>query len=257
MPARYGLVIRNAGLRHDQGGLVHVTVDRGRIATITADPVEGEQQVDAEGNLVTPSFVDAHLHLCKVYTLPMAGEEALRLYTAGDMGQAMAAVELVAAVKARYEAGWIYENARRALLEGLRHGVTHVLAFADVDTRARLEGVKALSKLREELAGLMDVRVVAFPEGGVLRDPGAAEYGREALALGADAVGGSPGSSTATARRRSTSGGCWTWRRSSTATWACWWTTRAAPRCARRRCSRSPPWRGDGPAGSSPATRGR
>lgn len=192
MPGRYDLVIRNARLRQGHGGLVHIAVARGRIAAITADPVEGEQEIDAEGNLVTPSFVDAHLHLCKVYTLPMAGDEALRLYAAGGMGEAMTAIELAAAVKARYDAGWIYDNARRALLEGLQHGVTHVLAFADTDTRARLEGVKALLRLRDEFAGVIDVRVVAFPQDGVLRDPGAAEYVREALALGADVVGGIP-----------------------------------------------------------------
>ena len=47
----------------------------------------------------------------------------------------------------------IEANARRCLQSGLRFGLRHVLAFADVDTRAGLRGVRPLLKLREAKAG--------------------------------------------------------------------------------------------------------
>jgi cytosine deaminase len=47
------------------------------------------QQIDAGGNLVTPSFVNPHTHLCKVFTLPMMSEAALEAYQrAGTTGAA-------------------------------------------------------------------------------------------------------------------------------------------------------------------------
>jgi cytosine deaminase len=74
----------------------------------------------------------------------------------------------------------------------VRYGVRHVLAFADVDTKARLEGVIPLLALREEFRGVVDLQVVAFPQDGLLRDPGAEDLVGEAVDLGADVVGGIP-----------------------------------------------------------------
>lgn len=190
--SEYELVVRDVRLRHQPDGTVNVGIRATRIAAITSEPIRGAQELYGDGGLLTGSFVDAHLHLCKVYTLPMIGDEAIRRYTEDGMGQAKTAIELASAVKARYQESWIYENARRALLDGLKNGVTHVQAFADTDTRARLEAIRALLRLREELRGIIDVRVVAFPQDGLLRDPGSEDYVREALVLGADVVGGIP-----------------------------------------------------------------
>jgi cytosine deaminase len=73
-----------------------------------------------------------------------------------------------------------------------RHGNLHIRAFADVDRKARLEGVKALLRVRDEMRGKVDIQVVAFPQDGVVREPGAEELVREAMKLGADVVGGIP-----------------------------------------------------------------
>lgn len=192
MERAYDLVIAHARLRGAGGEPMHIGVCDGRIAAVGREPLSGVIELDAGGNLVTPSFVNAHLHLDKVYTIALAGEEALRQYAGGQMGGAAAAIDLAARVKDHYEESWIYDNARRALFDGLKHGVTHLLAFADTDTRARLEGIKALLRLREEWRGVVDIRVVAFPQDGVLRDEGAEEVVRQALELGADLVGGIP-----------------------------------------------------------------
>lgn len=150
------------------------------------------EQIDANGKLVTESFVNGHLHLCKVYTLEMVGEKALTSYTSGTMGGAMTAIERAAQVKEHYDESWIIENVRRALKQAVKYGNTHIRAFADVDTKARLEGVKAVLHAREEFKDQVELQVVAFPQDGVIRDPGAAEYVRQAMELGADVVGGIP-----------------------------------------------------------------
>lgn len=191
MAAQFELVIGNAVLR-GKHGRHSIGINDGRITAITKDSLRGRVEIDAGGNLVTESFVNAHLHLCKVYTLDRAGEAALDAYTGGSMGAAMTSIELASAVKERYDESWIEPNARRAVLEAVRHGVRHVLAFADVDTKAQLHGVKPLLRLRDEFRGVIDLQVVAFPQDGLLRDPGAEELVREAVELGADVVGGIP-----------------------------------------------------------------
>ena len=132
------------------------------------------ETIDAEGCLVTESFVNPHLHLCKVWTLPMMSEAALAAYHGADMGKALSAIDLASAVKAKYDAGWITPNARRAAALAALHGILHIRAFADVDSKARLEGVKALIAVREEFRGVVDIQVVAFAQDGVVKEPGAA-----------------------------------------------------------------------------------
>ena len=194
MTQGYDLIIRRAQLRGwAAGDLVDIGLAAGRIAAIEARLAgTGETELDAAGGLVTESYANPHLHLCKVYTLERMDEAALKDYHGADMGKAMTAIELAARVKEQYAEGWILENVRRAMNDAKRYGCTHIRAFADVDNKARLEGVKAVLKAREEYRGVIDLQVVAFAQDGILREPGAAEWMEQAMALGADVVGGIP-----------------------------------------------------------------
>jgi cytosine deaminase len=187
----YDLVIAGARVR-GRDEPCSIGIADATIAAIGLDPLDGATVIDAAGQLVSPSFVDAHLHLDKVYTFDRIGDEAMRGYAEAGMGAAMTSIELASRVKRDYAQGWIHDNARRAVLEGLRHGVTRVQAFADTDTAAGLEAVKALIGVRDELADTVRVDVVAFPQDGLMRDPGAERLVREAMDLGADVVGGIP-----------------------------------------------------------------
>jgi cytosine deaminase len=188
------ILITNAQLRHRPfGELVALHIQDGRIAAIEAKlKVKADHEVDAGGNLVTESFVNAHLHLDKVYTLDRMDELALQSYQAEGMGRAMNAIELASRVKEEYDETWILPNVRKALNLAAHNGNTHIRAFADVDSKAKLVGVKALLKAREEFKGVVDVQVVAFPQDGVAREPGTEELVRESMRLGADVVGGIP-----------------------------------------------------------------
>ena len=187
----HDLIIRNARLRGREE-VVDIAVGEGRIQEIGAGLAGGEREIDAAGGLVTESFANPHLHLDKVYTLERLGSAALEAYHGEQMGAAMSAIELAARVKEEYDESWILPNVRRALRLAARYGNTHIRAFADVDTKARLVGVEALIRAREEFRGVVDVQVVAFPQDGVVRDPGAADLVRQAMAAGADVVGGIP-----------------------------------------------------------------
>ena len=189
----FDILIKNALTRFSQGEQYQIAIENGKIVQVGPN-VNGEakQIIDADGNLVTESFVNGHLHLCKVYTLRMMDDEAMSAYTDGSMGGAMTSIELAAKVKEKYDETWIAENARDAVKLALKFGNTHIRAFADTDTTGKLEGVKGVMKVRDEFKGKVDIEVVAFPQDGVVRDPGAEEYVEEALKLGADVVGGIP-----------------------------------------------------------------
>lgn len=194
MNAKTDILIHNAQLRHRPlGDLVALHVQGGRIAAIEPKlSVKAETNLDAGGNLVTESFVNAHLHLDKVYSLDRMDELAMQSYHRQGMRKAVNAIELASRLKTQYDESWILPNVRKALQLAARNGNTHIRAFADVDSKAKLIGVKALIKAREEFKGIVDVQVVAFPQDGVDREPGAEQLVREAMKLGADVVGGIP-----------------------------------------------------------------
>ena len=186
------IVIRQANTRLFDYPVDIAIVD-GKIKEISKNvALKGDVEIDAKDKLVTESFVNPHLHLCKVYTLMMMDEEALKAYQGGAMGKAMNAIELAARVKEKYNESWILENARKALKLAALNGVTHIRAFADVDSKAKLEGVKALIKAREEFKNVVEVQVVAFPQDGVVKEAGAYDLMKQAMDLGADVVGGIP-----------------------------------------------------------------
>src|ERR671926_318870 len=98
------LVVTEARLRN--GDVVDVHCADGRIAALVptgAQAVPGDATVvQAGGGLFPEPFVDAHMHLDKVRTLPLIGDEALRAYTDRGMADSAAAIDLARAVKRHY-----------------------------------------------------------------------------------------------------------------------------------------------------------
>ena len=199
------LTITNATLRPGTAarlgvtGPVDVEIADGRVTAIRSSGAStggsagpDNTAYDAAGGLLTESFVNGHLHLCKVNTLDLVGDAALAHYHGAGMGGAITAIELASAVKRSYRADLLLPGIRRALERAVAYGVTHIRAFADVDTAARQEGIRAVMAARDEFASRVTVQAVAFPQDGVLRDPGAEAEVRTALEEGADVVGGIP-----------------------------------------------------------------
>ena len=180
----YDLKVINAKTRNN-ANLVNIGIKGDKIADIGDSlPDDAKEIVDAKDNLLTESFVNGHLHLCKVYTLEKAGQKALQEYQQRGMGNALDSIQSASEFKTCYEESWIAENARKACELAVKHGVTHIRAFADVDSKGKLEGIKALIKVREEYKHKVELQVVAFPQDGVLREPGTRDLIEEALNMG-------------------------------------------------------------------------
>ncbi len=153
---------------------VHVVA--GRIAAITPSAANGPSL------LALPGFVEGHCHLDKTlwgrpwWPNAIGPEREDRIRNE----QAM-----------RGPLGMDAFREGLALCEAhLRAGTTRLRSHVDVDGESRLRHVAALLRLREHLAGRMEIQLVAFPQDGILRSPGALEWLEEALRLGCDVVGG-------------------------------------------------------------------
>ena len=187
------ILIKTCRLRGQGDETVDIGIHEGRIRVIETRVREtAATTVEAQGNLVTESFVNPHLHLDKVFTRTQLDDSAMVDYHRDSMGKAMTAIERAAHVKETYNREVIIEEVRKALRWAAANGNTHIRAFADVDNKAKLVGVEALIQAREEFKGTVELQVVAFPQDGVVREPGAADLVREAMNQGADLVGGIP-----------------------------------------------------------------
>jgi cytosine deaminase len=189
----FDILIKHARLRGKQESLIDIGITGGQIVSLDENLVgDAGILINAQRDLVTESFVNPHLHLCKVYTRQMMDEEALTDYHAEGMGKAMTTIELAARIKEKYDEAWIIKNVRKAVAQAAIYGNTHIRAFGDVDSKARLEGVKALVRAREEFKGIVEIQVCAFAQDGWVREPGVDTLMRQAMELGADVVGGIP-----------------------------------------------------------------
>jgi len=178
------LIVRRARIRGREG-LFDIGIEGKRIIRIEEKILErAEEEIDAAGNLVSPAFVDPHIHLDKVLTA-----EYIRPNLSGTLKEA---IEILWEAKSSYTVEEIKKRASKVIKWELLNGVTRIRTHADVDTISGLTPVKALIELREEWKGVVDIQVVAFPQEGIITDPGADELLRKAMELGADVVGGMP-----------------------------------------------------------------
>ncbi len=185
------LVIKNAVTKYNNYEPSDISINDGKVTDISQN-LTGEYEIDAQNNLVTESFINGHLHLCKVYTLKMMNSNALKAYTQNNMSGAMTSIELASKIKEQYDAEWILPNVRKALDLAVDYGNLHIRAFVDTDTKAKLEGLKAVLQAKQEYQDKLNLQVVAFPQDGVIRDSGAFQIVEEGLKMGADVVGGIP-----------------------------------------------------------------
>ncbi len=91
------------------------------------------------------------------------------------------------------DAAGVKATAKRAARMVLRNGTTAVRTHVNVDKLYGLREMKALVELKKESADWIDLQLVAFSSGDALTTSKESEaFLREAMKLGADAVGGLP-----------------------------------------------------------------
>jgi cytosine deaminase len=177
------LIIRQVRTAYDEP-LVDIGIERGRIVALEPGiEAVADEEIDAGGRAAVPGFVEPHLHLEKAL---------LHRRLPPRLGTLEEAIRVTGILKSKQEREDVLDRSRQVLDMAVRNGTVAIRAHPDVDPIQGLIGVETALELKEEYRDLLDLQVVAFPQEGLLKTPGALDLMREALALGADVVGGCP-----------------------------------------------------------------
>ena len=158
-------------------------VRAGRIARIGKDLAAPDLPVeDCGGALALPGLVEAHTHLDK--SLWGMG---WREHQAGPSLRDK--IDNERKLRKEWNIDPYRQSMRQALLS-LGPGSTAIRSHVDTDTDCGLAGIEGVARTREELAGQIDIEIVAFPQSGLMSRPGTLELMERALQGPADVVGG-------------------------------------------------------------------
>jgi cytosine deaminase len=178
------LLIRNSALPDGRVGVDLLARD-GRFVEVgpALHAPEGAECLDAQGWLLSPPFVDAHFHMDSVLShgLPRVNQS----------GTLLEGIALWGELKPLLTEEAIVERALRYCDWAVARGLLAIRSHVDV-CDARLLAVRALLQVRQQVKPYLDLQLVAFPQDGVLRSPGALDNLKRALDLGVDVVGGIP-----------------------------------------------------------------
>ena len=151
---------------------------------VRAEP--GDEVVDLTGYVLLPGLAEPHAHLDKAFTA--------RRTAASTTGDLPAAIAAWIGLRGQLTQADFAARARRAALGYLASGATAIRTHTDVGAEVGLTAFRALAAVRDELAGTVDIEIVAAancPVTGLAgRDNLAAA--RDAVDAGADVIGGAP-----------------------------------------------------------------
>ncbi|WER48236.1 amidohydrolase family protein [Cupriavidus sp. WKF15] len=177
------LILRHCTLPDGRTG-IDIGIDNGRIVAVEpALAAQAASEIDAAGQLVTPPFVDAHFHMDSTlsYGLPRVNQS----------GTLLEGIALWGELKPLLTQDALVERALAYCDWAVARGLLAIRSHVDV-CDPRLLAVEALLHVRERVRPYLDLQLVAFPQDGVLRAPGALDNLCRALDMGVEVVGGIP-----------------------------------------------------------------
>jgi cytosine deaminase len=163
--------------------LVDIGIKNGHIASIQAGLNADAQVYDLGGALVTPGFVETHIHLDKSCILDRLSSQR------GGLNEAIGEV---ARLKQEFTAEDVYERAKRTLEKCVVNGTTHIRTHLEVDPVIGLRSLEGILPLVKEFKWAMDIEICIFPQEGLLNNQGTDELIVEGLRRGGSVVGAAP-----------------------------------------------------------------
>ena len=176
------LLIRR--VRPMAGAPVDVQVRGGVIAAVAPalDPSPESPVIDANGAVLLPAFVDAHMHLDKTFW-----GRPWRPHEAGPTVRDR--IETERRIRRELELAPDVQ-AERLARQALTRGTLYIRSHVDIDTEIGLRNLEGVMAARRRLQGAVSIQVVAFPQSGVVTRPGTAALLERAVEAGAELIGG-------------------------------------------------------------------
>ena len=179
----FDTLIRNANLP-DGTRKVDIGILNGTVSALDRNiAAEAGTVIDAAGRLVSPPFVDPHFHMDATLSLGLP-----RLNVSGTLLEGIA---LWGELKPLLTHDAMVERALRYCDLAVAQGLLAIRSHVDVSD-PRLLTVEALLDVRERVKDYIDLQLVAFPQDGYYRSPGAVAALAKALHMGVEVVGGIP-----------------------------------------------------------------
>ncbi|CAN5679280.1 amidohydrolase family protein [soil metagenome] len=175
-----------AGATLLDGTVADVRLRDGMIGEVgSIEPQPDDERLDLTGHLLSPAAVEPHAHLDKAF---------LAERVVNETGDLLGAIDAMVAYRPFRSVPETIERAERAarLLAG--NGYSAVRSHADTTTDHGLRSIEALIEVRRRVAELLDVQIVALCGWPTAGPPGTEQRALliDALAMGADVVGGCP-----------------------------------------------------------------
>jgi cytosine/creatinine deaminase len=177
------LILRNARAIGAENELTDIGIADGRIAAMGPRLAAEGISIDLDGRLVSPGFVETHIHLDKSCILDRVKSDK------GDLDEAIAEA---AKAKRAFTPEDVHARARRTLEKAILQGTTHMRTHVEVDPGVGLRGLEGILPLIKEYSWAIDLQICVFPQEGLLNNPGTDELMVESLRRGCRAVGGAP-----------------------------------------------------------------
>lgn len=175
------LLIKNA--RPMGGAPADILIRAGRISAIGAGlEAAGVPVEEAGGRIAIPGLVDAHTHVDK-------GLLGYPWYVNTVGSRLIDKIDNERQVKRDLGLD-AHVQSMRHVLQCLAYGTTLVRTHVDVDTDQGVIAIEGVMATRDALAGQVEIEIVAFPQSGLMRRPGTLDLLDQAMARGADLVGG-------------------------------------------------------------------
>lgn len=178
------LILRNARIAgRDAGATFDIGIKAGRIAAIEPRLSAEGREMQLGGRLVSPGFIETHIHLDKSNILDRCTAEK------GDLEEAIGEV---AKAKKAFTPEDVYARAKRTLEKCIANGTTHMRTQLEVDPGIGLRGFEGVLPLIAEYKWAIDLEICIFPQEGLTNNPGTDELMVEALKRGGKVVGAAP-----------------------------------------------------------------
>jgi cytosine deaminase len=178
----FDLIVKG-GLLPD-GRQADIAIAKGLIAAVEPGIVaEAAEVIDATGKLVSQPLIDCHFHMDATlsYGTP-------RVNASGTLLEGIALWGDLKKLQSRED---IVDRAMDYCRQAMGKGVLAIRSHVDV-TDPSFRTVEGLLEVRDRIKGKIDLQLVAFPQDGWLRAPGAEAAVIRALDAGVDIVGGIP-----------------------------------------------------------------
>lgn len=177
------LIVRRATIA-GAAETVDVGCENGKVVAVeVALQASAATEIDAQGQLLIPPFVDPHFHMDATLSLGRP-----RLNVSGTLLEGIALWNELKPIQTVEE---IHERAMRYCDLAVAQGLLAVRSHVDV-CDDELKGVDALLQVKKDVAPYLDLQLVAFPQDGFYRDSTARANLLRALDKGVEVVGGIP-----------------------------------------------------------------